>query len=153
MQKVGEGFYWEDYEVGQQLVTFGRTVTEVDIVNFINATGMVEVLFTDAEFRREHAPMSGRVAPAALSYAIAEGLVLQAVAQGTGLAFLGANLEVIKPVVAGDTVRVEIEVTESRPTSNGRNGLVRTVNHVRNQNGDAVLRYDPLRLIKRRNRP
>lgn len=150
MQQVGRGFYWQDYEVGARYVTFGRTVTEPDIVSFIGCTGMVEVLFTDAEFRRSQSLIEGRLAPAALTYAFAEGLVLQAVAQGTGLAFLGARLEVAKPVIAGDTITVEIEVLEVRQTSKGTHGLVKTRNEVKNQRGELVLAYDPLRMIKGR---
>jgi len=150
MQRAGQGFYWQDYAVGAQYRTFGRTVTEADIVAFIGCTGMVEALFTDAEFRREESLIEGRLAPAALTYAFAEGLVLQALAQGTGLAFLGAQLNVTKPVLAGDTITVEIEVLEVRQTSKGPNGLVRTRNLVKNQRGEAVLEYDPLRMIKGR---
>ena len=45
METVGLGFFYEDLPVGRSFKTIGRTVTEVDITNFINATGMVEVLF------------------------------------------------------------------------------------------------------------
>ncbi len=47
METVGLGFFFEDLTVGRQFKTIGRTVTEADITNFVNATGMVEVLFTN----------------------------------------------------------------------------------------------------------
>ena len=50
METVGLGFYFEDLPVGRKFRTIGRTVTEADIVNFINCTGMVEVLFTNLHF-------------------------------------------------------------------------------------------------------
>jgi acyl dehydratase len=53
------------------------------------------------------------------------------------------------PVVAGDTVHVEIEVTEVRATSKGR-GLVRSRNTVKNQRGETVIVYTPLRLMRGR---
>ena len=37
METVGIGFYFEDLPVGRQFQTVGRTVTETDIVGFINA--------------------------------------------------------------------------------------------------------------------
>ncbi len=46
METVGLGLYFEDVPVGRQFQTIGRTVTEADITNFVNCTGMVEVLFT-----------------------------------------------------------------------------------------------------------
>jgi acyl dehydratase len=68
--------------------------------------------------------------------------------QDTGLAFLGATLEVKGPTVVGDTLHVEAEVTEARLTSKGDRGLVRFANQVVNQRGETVLAYDPLRMLK-----
>ena len=144
---VGLGLHWNDLHVGQQFRTIGRTVTEADIVNFIGCTGMLEVLFTDMEFLAAHAPMKGRVAPAALVYAFAEGLLTQATMQHTGLAFLNMTLDVLKPTFAGDTVHVEVEVTEIRPTSKGNRGIVRTMNRIVNQRGETVITYNPLRMV------
>lgn len=150
MKLLGEGFRWTDLHVGQQFRTFGRTITDTDIVNFVSCVGMLESLFVDAEFRERHSAIPGRPAPAALVYALAEGLVLNATAQGTGLAFLNMELNVERPILAGDTIHVEIEVIEVRPASKGGRGLVRTRNRVINQRGDAVLVYTPLRLMEGR---
>ena len=53
METVGLGLYFEDLPIGRKFKTIGRTVTEADITNFVNCTGMVEVLFTNTEFLRE----------------------------------------------------------------------------------------------------
>jgi acyl dehydratase len=50
----------------------------------------------------------------------------------------------------GDTIHVEVEVTECRPTSKGDRGLARFNNKVLNQRGETVLEYNPLRLLKRK---
>ena len=47
METVGLGFCFEDLAIGRRFKTIGRTVTEADITNFVNCTGMVEVLFTN----------------------------------------------------------------------------------------------------------
>jgi acyl dehydratase len=52
--------------------------------------------------------------------------------------------------VVGDTIHVEAEVTEARLTSKGDRGLVRFANQVVNQRGEAVLEYNPLRMLKRK---
>jgi acyl dehydratase len=148
MELIGLGFCYEDLPIGRQFQTIGRTVTEPDIVNFINCTGMVEVLFTDQEYLREHSDIKGRVAPGALAYTIAEGLLVQATMQHTGLAFLNMELNVMAPVIAGDTIHVECEVIEARMTSKGTRGLVRTRNKIVNQRGETVIEYTPLRMIK-----
>jgi acyl dehydratase len=70
--------------------------------------------------------------------------------QGTGLAFFNATLDVKGPTLVNDTLHVEGEVIEARPTSKGGNGLVRTLNNVINQRGETVLTYNPLRMVKGR---
>ena len=149
MIQLGQGKHWDELKVGDRFKSWGRTITDADIVNFINATGMLEVLFTDAEFRAKSSAIPGRVAPAALIYSVAEGMLFVTLIQGTGLAFLNAEIDVKGPVVAGDTIHVEVEVTDVRPTSkNDGRGLVRTRNEVINQRGEVVLVYTPLRLVK-----
>ena len=149
MIQLGQGKHWDELKIGDRFKSWGRTITDADIVNFINATGMLEVLFTDAEFRAKSSAIPGRVAPAALIYSVAEGMLFVTLIQGTGLAFLNAEINVKGPVVAGDTIHVEVEVTDVRPTSkNDGRGLVRTRNEVINQRGEVVLVYTPLRLVK-----
>jgi acyl dehydratase len=69
--------------------------------------------------------------------------------QYTGFAFLGMELEVVRPVLAGDTVHVEVEVIEARRSKSRPNrGLVRTRNKIINQRGEVVINYTPLRMVK-----
>ncbi len=67
--------------------------------------------------------------------------------QHTGLAFLNMELDVKAPTFVGDTIHVECEVVEVRPTSKGGRGLVRTANNIVNQEGEVVITYTPLRLM------
>ena len=53
MEIVGLGFYFEDLPLGRTFQPICRTITEADIVNFINTTGMTEVLFMNMEFLAE----------------------------------------------------------------------------------------------------
>lgn len=149
MKQLGHGFYWQDLKVGDRFKTFGRTVTETDVVTFVNCVGMHEPLFTDAEYRRTQSAMSGFAAPGSLIFCMAEGLTISGTAHATGLAFLKTDLDIKGPVFVGDTIHVEIEVTESRASSKGR-GLVRTRNEVKNQRGEVVMVYTPLRLMRGR---
>lgn len=147
---LGKGFYWQDMPVGKTYRTYGRTITEPDIVNFISCTGMLELLFTNEVYRQTESAIKGRLVPGALVFSMAEGLVIGATIQGTGMAFLGMDLEIKGPTFAGDTISVVMEVTESRAASKGNRGLVRTRNTVVNQKGDAVMIYSPLRMMKGR---
>lgn len=147
MEVIGLGFYYEDLPLGRTFQTIGRTVTEPDIVNFINCTGMTEVMFMDLEYVKHHSDIKGRVAPGALAYTFAEGLLIQSTMQHTGLAFLNMGLDIKGPVFAGDTIHVECEVIESRLTSKKTRGLVRTHNKIVNQKGQIVAEYTPLRMV------
>ena len=97
MELVGLGFHFEELPVGRQFKTIGRTVTEADITNFVNATGMVENLFVDLEFLKTDSDIQGRVSPGALVYSFAEGLLVQSTMQHTGFAFLNMELDVHSP--------------------------------------------------------
>lgn len=147
METVGLGLCWEDMPEGYQFKTIGRTITESDLVNFINTSGMTEVLFTDTTYAYQHAPGKGRLIPGALVFSIAEGLIMQSTLQGTGIAFLKMELDIKGPSFVGDTIHVEATVMQSRAASRDpRRGLVRTMNSVVNQKEETVLVYTPLRL-------
>jgi len=151
METVGIGMHFEDLPVGRQFKTVGRTITETDIINFINTTGMLEVLFTNYEFLKQESDIKGRVSPGALVFCIAEGLLTQATMQHTGYAFLNMQYDIKAPVFAGDTIHVECEVIESRRSNSRPNrGLVRTRNCIIKQDGTLVLEYTPLRMVKAR---
>ncbi|MDB5857198.1 MAG: MaoC domain protein dehydratase [Ramlibacter sp.] len=148
LETVGLGMTWEQLPVGRRFRTVGRTVTEADLVGFINCTGMVEVLFTNVQGQEGDA-IKGRLVPAALLYSFAEGLLIQSVVQGVGLAFLDMNLAVKGPTFVGDTIHVVVEVTESRESrSRPGTGLVRTKNSILKQDGSVVLEYTPLRMLR-----
>ncbi|MEQ9121237.1 MAG: acyl dehydratase, partial [Alphaproteobacteria bacterium] len=116
---LGQGFYWQDLPVGRKLRTIGRTIFESDLMNFIGATGMAEVLFNNLEYIEHESPTGKRILPGALVLSVAEGLVMQATLQRTGFAFLGMTMDIKGPTLVGDTVHVDVEVTESRAASKG----------------------------------
>jgi acyl dehydratase len=151
IETVGLGIHWEDLPVGRKFKTVGRTITEADLVNFICCTGMLEVLFTNTEFLEKESAIKGRVVPGALVYTFAEGLLVQSVMQGVGLAFLNMELDIKRPTFVGDTIHVECEVIESQESRKRPGlGLVRTRNQVLKQDGAAALVYTPLRMVKGR---
>ena len=144
---VGRGFCYEDLPVGYKFRTHRRTIAESDLTAFVNLTWLTEELF--AVEGDEGRAIKGRAVPGALVYSFAEGLLLPTM-QDTGLAFLGAQLDIKAPTRIGDTIHVEAEVIEARLTSKGDRGLVRTSNVVVKQDGTVVLAYNPLRMLKRR---
>jgi acyl dehydratase len=147
-QPIVRGLTFEEMVAGDRFRTAARTITETDLVNFVTLFGFNEPLFWDARHAAT-AGYPGRLVPGALTYCIAEGLLLQThVLHGTGLAFLGMQLDVKKPVFVGDTLYATCEVLESRPASSGARGVVTTLVTVFNQDDDEVLSFRPVRLIR-----
>ncbi len=142
---LGRGFYWQDLAVGQRFHTFKRTITETDIVNFISVTGMLETIFIDTTF--EHGAINGRPVPGALTYALIEGLLMQSMVQGTGLALLEVHKKMVAPVVAADTVYAIVEITGVRPTSRHNRAVVTSTVEVKNQHEKTVMTYTVTRML------
>jgi len=143
--QFGRGSYWQALEVGGKGKTFRRTVTEADLVNFIGATGMLEVLFTDATYQ---GAVKGRLVPAALTYSFIEGLIFQSAIQDVGLALLEVSMKALAPVLVGDTIFAVVEVTNIRPTSKGNRAIVAWEVKVYNQREENVLTYQVTRMVK-----
>ncbi len=79
----------------------------------------------DMEYIRRESVFKTRVAPGVLTFALAEGLTLQTgILHGTGLALLSYDVRVLAPVLAGDTITVEIEVLDRRETKKPDRGVV-----------------------------
>ena len=66
MDMIGKGIYFEDLPVGREFRTISRTITEADITNFVGATGMSEVLFTDLDYLKNGTDFDDRLVPGAL---------------------------------------------------------------------------------------
>jgi acyl dehydratase len=147
---LAQGQTWEEMTVGSAFRTGSRTITETDLITFITSVGFTEALFLDAS----HAAAggyTGRLVPGALVFCLGEGLVMQTnVLNGTGLAFMSMGLTIKCPCYVGDTIHVAVEVTQARAASTGQRGVVTTTNTVRNQRGEDVLVYTPVRLIRGR---
>jgi acyl dehydratase len=135
------GLYLEDFEVGQKLVTTGRTITEADIVSFAGLSGDYNQIHTDEEYSRL-SPFGTRVAHGLLGLAIASGLVVQTgIMEGTVLAFREiTNWKFIKPVYIGDTIHVVVEVLEIKPMPRLGGGVIDIEFNVENQKDETIMR-------------
>lgn len=146
------GLYFDDYSPGTIFHTDRRTITEADHVNFTTSFGFFEPLFMDKAYVEERTPYKARIVPGALTFAVAEGLtILSGILHETGIALLGAELSVLKPVFIGDTLRVDIEVAEKRETRKTDRGIVTFMHRVTNQEDQVVMEYRVQRMIRRTN--
>ncbi len=64
------GLTWQEMTVGSRHLTAGRTVNDVDIINFVNNAGFSEPLFLDMEYLARSTPYESRVAPGLLGVSL-----------------------------------------------------------------------------------
>lgn len=108
------GLYFEEFEVGMEIETRGRTITETDIVNFAGISSDFNPMHTDAEYGKQ-TQFGQRVAHGLLGLSVASGLSYQmGFMEGTVLAFIGLEWKFRAPVFIGDTIRVKAKVTQCR---------------------------------------
>jgi len=147
---IGEGLTYEQHAIGATYRTLNRTVSETDIVSFVNLCGFTEPLFMDMEYIARESLFKRRAAPGALTFAFSEGLIMQTgLIHGTGMAFLGGELRVMAPVLEGDTLTVHVEVVDKRETKKADRGIVTYRHRVLNQRGELVLEARVQRMIRR----
>lgn len=145
-----QGATFEEHEVGAVVRTLARTVSETDIVTFVNLCGFTEPLFMDMEYVARESVFGRRAAPGALTFALSEGLIMQTgLVHGTGMAWLGAEVRLVSPVLEGDTIRVEVEVVDKRETKKPDRGIVTYRHRVVNQRDEVVLEARVQRMIRR----
>ena len=146
----GEGLNFEGHRVGAVYRTRGRTVSETDIVSFVNLCGFIEPLFLDMEYVARESLFKRRAAPGALTFALSEGLIIQTgLIHGTGMAWLGGELKIVAPVLEGDTIHVEVEIVDKRETKKADRGIVTYRHRVLNQRDEVVLEAKIQRMIRR----
>ena len=135
------GMYFEEFQVGQRIVSAGRTVTESDIVSFAGLSGDFTAIHTDAEYSKT-TPAKQRIAHGLLVLSIASGLAAQTgLLEGTVMVFREiSEWKFIKPVVIGDTIHVVIEVTETKALPRIGGGSVAISLSVINQHGEATMK-------------
>jgi acyl dehydratase len=132
------GSYFEEVEVGQTMVTRGRTVTEADIVQFAALTGDYNPMHTNAEYMQTH-PMGQRVAHGMLTLSYAVGQLYQlGFMERTVLAFRGLEMKFSLPVFIGDTIHVRLTIKEKKEMKRLGGGIVSAEVKIINQAGKTV---------------
>lgn len=142
------GRYFEAFEVGQELVTAGRTITEADIVTFAGLSGDYNQIHTDAVYAARDT-FEQRVAHGLLVQSIATGLTVRSgLIEGTVLAFRELSCKFSLPIFIGDTIHVELEVKETKALPRLGGGNVTIKYKVVNQEGKTVQRGNWVMLVK-----
>jgi len=141
------GLYFQQFELGKQIGTPGRTITEADIVNFAGLSGDFNSIHTDAAYSAGSF-YEKRVAHGLLVLSIVSGLATRTgMMEGTVLAWREISAwRFSQPVFIGDTVQVLLEVIETKPMPRLNAGMVGLNVKVSNQDDKTVMngRWDLL---------
>lgn len=141
--------FFEDYEIGEKRTTFGRTITEADIVLHAGQTGDFYPHHMDAEWCKTQ-PFAQRIAHGTLIFSVAVGMTAGEV-NPAAFSYGYERLRFIKPVVIGDTItsRVTIESKRDHP-KRPEYGIVSEKLEVTNQRGETVLACEHLLMVRKR---
>ncbi len=143
--------YHDAYHKGDIYHTAGITVTETHVVNWAGLTMDFYPLHMDKEYAAK-TPFGERLVHGPMIFALAVGLVGMSGIGGTAvIAWLGADkMRMRNPVKIGDTVRVEVEVLEKRPTKDPERGVQVWLYTVKNQADETVMDFHYTMMFKMR---
>lgn len=134
---------FDQLAIGETLYSPSRVVTLEDIETFANFTGDTFYAHMDDEAAKRNPFFPGRVAHGYLLLSFAAGLFVEP-NEGPVLANTGLdNLRFMKPVSAGDSIKVRLTVKKKTPR-NEDYGEVRWHVTLSNQDGEKVAEYELL---------
>jgi acyl dehydratase len=142
--------YFEDFAAGERFLTRGVTLTEGMIVDF----GLVydpQPFHIDAEAARQTI-YGGLIASGFQTLALGFRLVIDTgLFHGSAMGSPGFDeLRWLKPVRPGDTLSVELEVVDKKPSaSKPDRGIIRFAYRIMNQRQEVVLTMLAMHLLKR----
>ncbi|OGO40184.1 MAG: dehydratase [Chloroflexi bacterium RBG_16_57_9] len=142
--------YFEDFQLGLEMVTPSRTITETDVVTFAALSGDWNQLHTDVEYAKA-TPFGQRIAHGLLGLAVASGLAVRlGFIDGTAIAFRSLEWKFSAPIFLGDTIAVQVRVAETKPVPRLGGGSVTFDVALVNQRGETVQRGTWSMLVKSR---
>jgi acyl dehydratase len=137
--------YFEEVELGEEWTTDGRTITEADVVNYAGVSGDFHPYHVNAEFACD-SDFGGRIAHGLLVLSVAAAL--ESTENEHAFMYGFESMRFVTPTALGDTIHVEIEVTDKSVKSDDH-GVITKHFEVQNQDGETLLVCDKLELFER----
>lgn len=141
--------FFEEYVVGARRETFGRTITETDIVLHAGHSGDYYPHHVDVEFCKTQ-PFKRPIAHGTMTFAIGIGLTAREM-NPRAMTYGYERLRFPRPVFAGDTIRTVVTI-KSKEVDEKRLGYGQVIEatEVTNQHGEVVMVVDHILLVERR---
>ena len=135
------GLFFEDFIVGQKVVSCGRSIAESDIYTFAGLSGDYNQIHTDIEFSKKNS-FGQRVAHGLLILSIACGLAMRTgVLEKSAIAFREIiDWKFIRPVFIGDTLHVVLTVIEKKHIPRIVGGMITIGVEVINQQNQVTMK-------------
>jgi acyl dehydratase len=145
-----QAIFYEDYELGTERSTTGRTITETDIVMHAGQTGDFFPHHMDKEWCKTQ-EFKERIAHGTLIFSVGIGMTASLI-NTEAFSYGYDRLRFIKPVYIGDTIHSKITISEKRdhPKRSTMGFVVEKV-EVINQKNEVVLVCEHLLLANKKN--
>ncbi len=132
------GLCFEEFQIGDSLVSPGRTITEADLVAFCGLSGDYNELHSNEEYARKRL-FGKRIAHGLLGLSVASGLASRlGLMEGTAQAFMGLEWKFKNPIFIGDTIYLRAAVAGRREIKRLSGGLIFFKMALLNQNEQVV---------------
>ncbi|AMM21603.1 dehydratase [Frondihabitans sp. PAMC 28766] len=140
---------FDDYEVGDERRTTGRTITEADIVLHAGQTGDLYPHHMDAEWAATQ-PFGRRIAHGTLVLSVAVGMTAGDI-NPRAMSYGYDRVRFVAPVFIGDTITSTAAITAVRPHPKQpeRYGFVDELVTTTNQHGETVMVLTHVYLVER----
>ncbi|MBO0451450.1 MaoC family dehydratase [Candidatus Enterococcus murrayae] len=144
-----KAIYFEDYQLDSERKSYGRTITEADIVTHAGQTGDFFPHHMDEEWCKTQ-PFGQRIAHGTLTFSIAVGMTANLI-NPVAFSYGYEHLRFIKPVFIGDTITTTTTISkkEDHPKRKNR-GIVYETLTVKNQHEEVVMVCDHLLMCEKK---
>jgi 3-hydroxybutyryl-CoA dehydratase len=154
MKKLGRklpDMYFEEFEIGDEIVSPARTITETDIVSFAGLSGDYNAIHMDAVYAAT-TDYGERIAHGLLIVAVASGLAVRTgIIEESVIAFREINnWKFSRPVLIGDTIRLVITIDSKKALPRLGAGSLILGLKILNQKDESVMRGTWTMLVKAR---
>ena len=141
--------YFEDFVLGETFSIPPKTLSDSHFRAFAKMTGDAHPIHYDDEYAKK-TRFGKRVTHGLLLTAMTAmgASTLSPLVEDSMVAFIEQSSRFLKPVLIGDTIAPELEVSELIPKT--ETGIVRLSSRVKNQRGEIVLEGMHAYLIKKR---
>jgi len=150
MEYKPRGKSFDDLNIGDEVKTTGRTITEADVVNFAGISGDFHPEHMNEEYAKKGL-LGERIAHGLLTTAMATGMVNQTgITEGTTIAVLEMKERFIKAVRFGDTIRSVFKIVNKKETQKPDRGIVTAALTALNQKDEIVLEAEIVIMLYRK---